>query len=339
MEFPDDRGRDGLSVEKVAENIRHEIHGQTRGRDLLLSDFPQGSDSLRRHSKMSARSDVEEIQCLEVWGGTEPVDRTVTVPGIDAWIFCEPYNGVQSGGDIHYVSSCFTGRVARFAIADVAGHGEHASALAQTLRGLMRKHINFLDQTGLARVLNQEFAALNQSGRFATALLISYFAPTDHLVVCNAGHPRPLWYRAQTAQWNWLDFQSPETTEAPNNLPLGIIDPTEYVQFSVKLAPGDLVLLYTDWLVETASPSGELLGDEGLLRILREIRTGDGESHVEPRAFGERLLERMTEYRGGVRFDDDRTIMLLHHNGSGVPNRPIRGAIRAVASVLGLAGD
>jgi serine phosphatase RsbU (regulator of sigma subunit) len=279
-----------------------------------------------------------EIRCLEVWGGTEAVDRTLSVPGIDAWIFAEPYAGHPSGGDIHYVSSCFTGRVARFAIADVAGHGDHASDLAVTLRGLMKKHINFLDQTGLARVLNQEFSELSQEGRFATALLVSYFAPTDHLVLCNAGHPRPLWYRAADREWQWLDDESPGTTAAPNNLPLGLIDPTSYIQFSVKLAEQDLVLLYTDWLVEAESEAGRPLGEEGLLKIVRELTESEG-SDIDPRVMGSRLLSSVRQFRGERPFDDDRTLMFLRHNGSPVPRRPVRGAIRAVASLLGLAGD
>lgn len=300
---------------------------------------------------MSAPSVDHEVRCLEVWGGTEAVDRTLAVPGIDAWIFAEPYAGHPSGGDIHYVSSCFTGRVARFALADVAGHGDPASRLAETLRGLMKKHINFLDQTGLARVLNQEFSELSQEGRFATALLMSYFAPTDHLVICNAGHPRPLWYQASLGRWQWLDDDSPGTTAAPNNLPLGLIDPTSYVQFSVKLGAGDLVVLYTDWLVEAASPDGRALGESGLLEIVTRLVTSpspgtpttpfadSAQPGFDPRHLGQEILNAASRHRGGERFDDDRTLMLLHHNASGVPHRPVRGAIRAVANLLGLAGD
>ena len=75
---------------------------------------------------------------------------------------------------------------------------------------------------------------------------MSYFAPTDHLIVCNAGHPRPIWYDASEKSWRFLDHTVKETSDAPNNLPLGLIDPTKYVQFAVKLSPDDLVVAYTD---------------------------------------------------------------------------------------------
>lgn len=40
------------------------------------------------------------------------------------------------------------------------------------------------------------------------------------------------------------------------NLPLGIIEPTPYAQFAVPLQPDDLVVLYTDALIETRDPQG-----------------------------------------------------------------------------------
>lgn len=63
--------------------------------------------------------------------------------------------------------------------------------MAIQLRRLMRNHMNRLDQTRFIRDLNREFVALADKGMFATALMASYYAPTEHLVVCNAGHPRP----------------------------------------------------------------------------------------------------------------------------------------------------
>ena len=95
---------------------------------------------------------------------------------------------------MHYISTCGAGYVTRLALADIAGHGESVDGLAIALRKLMRKYINTLDQTRFATALNRELMASPKQGPFATALLLTYFAPTRHLIICNAGHGRPLRY-------------------------------------------------------------------------------------------------------------------------------------------------
>ncbi len=74
---------------------------------------------------------------------------------------------------------------------------------------LMRRHINTANQTRFAVDLNRAFSNLDLDGRFATAVLATYFAPTDHLIICNAGHPRPLLYRAAGNTWDLLDAKTP----------------------------------------------------------------------------------------------------------------------------------
>ena len=166
------------------------------------------------------------VSCMEIWGGNEAVDKTVTVPGIDAWVYSRPYAGQERGGDIHYVSMCGAGAISRFSIADVSGHGDMVGEVAGHLRALMRKHINNLDQTRFVQALNREFSALAADGTFATALLTTYFAPTDHLITCNAGHPTPLLYRVREGRWHFLKHDMPDHVDRLANLPLGVIDPT-----------------------------------------------------------------------------------------------------------------
>jgi hypothetical protein len=149
---------------------------------------------------------VHALRCLEVWGGNRAIETGFTVPGIDAWISSRPCEGDTRGGDVHYISMCGAGRISRFVVADIAGHGAAVGELAGSLRKLMRKHIRTPDQTRFARALNDEFLRLAQHHRFATALLTTYFAPTDNLIVCNAGHPRPMWHHAASGTWTLLDL-------------------------------------------------------------------------------------------------------------------------------------
>src|SRR6476659_5173179 len=94
----------------------------------------------------TAAPNTEPLACLEVWGGNEPVDTALAVPGLQVWVYAVPFANASAGGDVHFVSSCGTGRIARLLVADVAGHGEAVADTARTLRGLIRRFMNHIDQ-------------------------------------------------------------------------------------------------------------------------------------------------------------------------------------------------
>ena len=166
----------------------------------------------------------------------------------------------------------------------------------------MRRFVNRLDQTEFVRLLNQQFATLSEGGTFATAVVSTFFAPTQRLIVCNAGHPRPLLYQAAKRQWTLLGADPTSEEASPNNMPLGIIDVTEYEQFDVELESGDCVLSYTDALIESRDADGEMLGEAGLLRILRLL--GD----VEPQLLTKSLLREIADRYPENLTEDDVTV-------------------------------
>lgn len=246
------------------------------------------------------------MQCMEVWGGNGVSDNGVTMPGIDAWVLSRPYKGDAQGGDIHYVSSCGTGRISRILVADVAGHGEHVAGLAVMLRNLMRRYVNFVDQTRFVEMMNREFAVRSDAGRFATAVVATYWAPTDYLVACNAGHPRPLAFSARHRSWQLLDS---ETVGEKANVPLGVIEDARYEQFAVRMRPGDLVVIYTDSLMESRRPDGSQIGESGILDIARTLDVQDAPS------LARRLVDAVVAACGGREPDDDVTVMVVRPNG------------------------
>lgn len=248
------------------------------------------------------------LQCMEVWGGNQAVDNGVTMPGLDAWVVARPHMGDASGGDVHYLSSCATGRITRLMIADVSGHGESVSATATSLRTLMRKFINHADQRRAVGFLNQEFGRQETSGRFATAILGTFWGPTNTLTMCNAGHPRPMWYRARTGRWEVLVPAADRAeSDYPVDVPLGVLESTTYRQVEVRLKPGDLVLLYTDSLVEARLPTGKLLGETGLVDALNRVGIADPQTLIPS------LLAEFTRLQAEI--NDDLTALLLRPNG------------------------
>jgi serine phosphatase RsbU (regulator of sigma subunit) len=254
---------------------------------------------------------THEMRCMEIRGGNRSVEESLSTPGLDAWIYSRPYQEAEGGGDVYYLSLCGGGIITRAVVADVSGHGAGVAVLSTALRGLMRKNINTKDQTRLVRALNRELALQAEMRWFATAVVATYLATDRRLTVCNAGHPRPLWYRAGHREWGLLDVDSADT----GNLPLGIDDESAYSQFAVTLDAGDVVLVYTDAFIEAADPSGQMLGEEGLLGLARALDPSD------PRGAGAALIDALDAFRGSRPADDDVTILAFRHTAAG-PRHP-----------------
>ncbi len=266
---------------------------------------------------------------MEVWGGNRAVDNGVAMPGLNVFVHARPHHGHEAGGDVHYLSSCATGRITRLMVADVAGHGQSVSETALVLRGLMRRFINHLDQQKAVEQLNHEFSKQTHAGRFATAVLGTYWGPTGQLCLCNAGHPRPLWYRAKTRRWEPLEppqvASDGEEADAPMDVPLGVLDSTTYRQLGVRLRAGDLVLLYTDSLTEARTVGGGLLGEQGLIDIL------NGLGEPDPSTLIASLNASLAA--SGCTIDDDLTALLLSPNGL-TPRLTIRERFAAIGHIL-----
>ena len=277
---------------------------------------------------LSVSTPPQQMQCMEVWGGSQMTARNVELGGLDAWVYSKPYQQAQRGGDVYYASSCATGRITRLLLADVSGHGNTVAATAADLRTLMRRFVNRLDQTEFVRELNQEFAALSREGSFATAIVGTFFAPTGRLILSNAGHPRPFVYRAADNRWDFLGEGYSAGASGPQNLPLGIIALTEYRHFDIELADGDCLLGYTDALIESRDADGEMFGEEGLLRLVRLL------GYVQPNKMIDTLLAEIADRHPGNLTDDDVTVLMVRANGK-KPRLSFATKAKAAMSLLG----
>ncbi|MCB9466383.1 MAG: serine/threonine-protein phosphatase [Candidatus Eisenbacteria bacterium] len=264
------------------------------------------------------------LQCMEVLGGNTRTFRKIEMHGIDAWVSTDPLGG-PSGGDVHYLSSCGTGRIIRILVADVSGHGQEVARVAGELAGVMRRHVNTLDQNLFVRALNREFKTLIERGQFATAVSATFFGPTCELEVTNAGHPRPLLFRASTRRWSALEGPPlPEGKVA--NLPLGILDKVHYFSHSSRLARGDFVLLYSDAVTESVGPAGNQLGESGLIELVSALDPPVGESFLES------LVAALQNWRSTA-LDDDETLLLFSPNEMR-PDTTFAGRLRGTLQMV-----
>lgn len=240
------------------------------------------------------------MQCMEVWGGNFRADTHVEMGGLDAWVVSRPLQGATQGGDVHYMSSCATGRIARMLLADVSGHGQQVARISDQLCRLMRKFVNFIDQSHFVEGLNQSFHDLKVESNFATALVISWFGPNRELTVSNAGHPIPLLYCHATKSWSFLAEAEASLDPRPQNVPFGVIPDVGYDEVRCQLAPGDQLLCFSDGLIETLGEGSARLGQEKLHEMLNKWGEDDPSKIIH-------TLTEMVE----ADCDDDLTLMLL----------------------------
>jgi phosphoserine phosphatase RsbU/P len=254
-------------------------------------------------------SPAQHMQCMEVWGGSQLTSSGVELGGLDVWVYSKPFGEAQRGGDVYYVSSCATGRISRLLLADVSGHGQSVASTAADLRTLMRRFVNRLDQKEFVRLLNEQFSALSRHGSFATAVVTTFFAPTRRLSLCNAGHPRPLLFRARNGRWSFLGQHDHPEKKGPSNIPLGLFQIADYEQLDVELDPGDCLISYTDALIESCDADGEMLGEEGLLRVVNLLGDVPAEKLISS------LLQEIADRFPQNLAADDVTLLVVRANG------------------------
>jgi sigma-B regulation protein RsbU (phosphoserine phosphatase) len=270
-----------------------------------------------------------QLQCMDIWSGNRFVENQVSTPGLDVYVYSQPYHGEGRGGDVHYLSLCAGGVATRFILADVAGHGDVVAGTSQTLRQLMRRFMNHKSQTRLVRELNREFTQMNQTGRFATAVVATYLSSSDRIAICNAGHPQPLLYQQSTKAWSFAGQELIETGAA-YNLPLGIYEETAYQQLSLKLQEGDVLIFYTDAVTEAFGADGQILGEKGLLELIKSLPCND------VREIGQGILSLLKQYSGDRPCDDDLTLMVVRYSRSAKRFPGALERINGYAKVLGL---
>jgi serine phosphatase RsbU (regulator of sigma subunit) len=138
---------------------------------------------------------------------------------------------------------------------------------------------------------NNLLVANNSEDMFTTLFCGVIDVPSGTMTYCNCGHNPPLVYRRRGGS----TFES-----LPNcGPPLGIMDDISYVPRSIALAPGDMLLLYTDGVTEAENAQAAQFGIERLEQAILEMRGEPARKVVE------HVIKRVTEFaKGTPQFDD-----------------------------------
>ncbi|MFI5022074.1 MAG: SpoIIE family protein phosphatase [Alphaproteobacteria bacterium] len=197
---------------------------------------------------------------------------------VEVYAVVEPAQKV--GGDLYDVLMLDQSRLF-FAIADVSGHGIPAALFMAMSMGVLRaatlRHSEALDQ--VFREANAEIlAASDDLMREGTSMMfVTVFAgvldlATGLVVYVNAGHDSPFVRRRDATALRL------ETEGGP---PLGTVEDFPYAVAHLQLAPEELVLLYTDGVVEAENREGTAYAVARLEKVLASAPQGDAKSIVE----------------------------------------------------------
>jgi sigma-B regulation protein RsbU (phosphoserine phosphatase) len=236
---------------------------------------------LRRHNRQLQQTinfeaaerevEAEELkQAQDIQRGLLPQD----IPQLPQFAIAGAWEPARAvGGDYYDVIRLSKDKLA-ICIADVAGKGVSAALLMANVQAAVRAFASdIFPPSRVVAQINSVLYTNTAPEKFVTLFYGVLDARTRTLQYANAGHPRPL-----------IIHSSGKTTRLENGgALLGVFPDWAYEDSVVELEPGDLLLLFTDGIIEATTPGGEEFGEDRLIaavQVPNERSLEDLQSHV-----------------------------------------------------------
>ncbi len=220
--------------------------------------------------------------------------RLPDIPGYS--LFASNTASRAVSGDFYQVQERADGRECVLMVADVSGKGMAASLLTASLEALAAGPIEVgQPPEEICEKVSRRLHARTAPERYATGFLAVLTPASGRLVYTNAGH-NPAIVVARSGDVERL---------SATGLPLGVLPSVAYERRELTLAPGQLLVIYTDGITEAAGPSGEEYGLERLTALCQRLVD-------EPLALLSAAIEQdLGTFVQGEPFADDRTLLIL----------------------------
>jgi serine phosphatase RsbU (regulator of sigma subunit) len=182
---------------------------------------------------------------------------------------------------------------------DIAGKGIAAGMWFTNLAGLLQSYGHpDSDPAKIASEVNRHLCYLRPVAPFATAFLAQIECETGHLTYCNAGHFPPILLRSE-GQTELLETGGPL---------LGAIDKASFNSGDLVLEPGDMLLAYSDGILECRNAAGEEFGMERLVETLQYSRQPSPHSTLMV------LLAALQDFANGGPICDDVSLTVIQRD-------------------------
>jgi sigma-B regulation protein RsbU (phosphoserine phosphatase) len=217
---------------------------------------------------------------------------------------CRPAQTI--GGDYYDVFALGDGRFA-LAIGDVSGKGTSAALLMAGLRASIRAlalDLN-LDPAQIMDRMNHLVFEASESNRFATFFLAVYDPATRVMECVNAGHNPPLLLRrAESCETVGSESGCIVRLEADGPV-IGLLEGLRYTCGRHQLAPGDLLVTFTDGFSEAMTATDEEWGEERLAAAAEGVRDGSAGAILQA------IFYKADAFTAGATQHDDMTALVL----------------------------
>ena len=240
----------------------------------------------RMESELAIAREVQD----QLFPKDVPASRTLELKGL-----CNPARMVS--GD-YYDFMPLSENALAFAIGDVAGKGISAALLMAAIQSIMRTQLSAsfggpFSAAALVSRLNRQLYANTAPEKYATFFFTLYDETSHALTYTNAGHlPRCCCTAAS----------SPPSSPPEPWWALSL--PRDYQERSVNLEPGDLLVAYTDGIVEPENAYGEMFGDDRLKELMVKYSAADSSELIA------RTMEAVNQWTGSSELQDDMTMVV-----------------------------
>lgn len=225
----------------------------------------------------------------------------------------------QVGGDFCDVFHIAEDRTA-LVLGDVSGKGISAALLMALIHGAIHSVSwtrSTQDHVNASRQLNTLLCQKTASERF-TSLFWGYFDPQRSTIqYINAGHLPPLLLRKKNGD---LEIHKLET----GGPVMGLLPSANFQQGEEFVAPGDLLVAFSDGVVEATSPEGEEFGDQRLLAVIRD-RWDSSASDIR-----KAIHTYLKDFIGNVPVVDDQTLIVVRFKHSSKTTAETRSSAASV---------